>query len=91
MSWRAPFTLNITNKEPDVTYCVCMINMSNEIELLSVCNITENEFIYTLTNSVVCYENVIKITVTPVNEVGNGRPDTVKIHCMCYNYTQNII
>lgn len=79
--WKAPFTLNITNTEPDISYCVQMLNLSNGNVLTSVCSIVVTGFHYTLKSNDFCYKNHLRVTVTPVNEAGYGIADSVIIRC----------
>ena len=44
--WRAPFTLNLTNVEPDIVYCVDVYNITcggREL-LISDCDVTETSY-----------------------------------------------
>ena len=72
--WTAPFTLNIQFTNPDITYCVDIVN------LYSQCGINVTEFIYPLPPSSMCDEYYTFI-ITPVNAVGNGTNSHL-------NYTQ---
>ena len=81
ITWKAPFTLNITNTEPDVTYCINILNISNGHNVVSVCNSTATEFLYTHTSEVLCHTSILKITVTPINGAGQGISEVRDIQC----------
>ena len=70
-----PFTLDLPNMDPDITYCVDVVNSTSSATLHSQCGITETEFIYS-NIPFACYL-VLLFTVTPVNVVGNGTNQTV--------------
>ena len=79
ITWEAPFTLNITNTEPDITYCIHISHDNHDSE--SVHNITAAEFLYNVTHQSYCSDNGINITVIPFNAAGYGAPTAVKFHC----------
>ena len=68
LSWTAPFSLNITTENPDISgYCV---DVYSPDLIFSQCEISETAFNYTLPSDSDCY--TVTLTVTPVNVVGNG-------------------
>lgn len=69
-NWEAPFTLNVTNTEPDVTYCVDVYNNSNGLHIQSECDLTETSYYFSTNNPSPC--DSINVTVTPLNGAGNG-------------------
>ena len=77
LTWTAPFTLDITGVDPDITYCVGVVNSTSSSTLHSQCGITETEYEYThsIPLETVCHDYMV--TVTPVNVVGNGTPSTL--------------
>ena len=77
LTWTSPFTLDITNVNPDVTYCVGVVNSTSSLTLHSQCGITETVFNYTLPHDSVCH--MYMFTVTPVNVVGNGELETLTL------------
>lgn len=85
ITWNAPFTLNLTNTEPDITYCIQIFNNSNKFQLLQTCGHIVTEFIYQLQNNVslCCASDDCSITVTvaPINGAGNGSSAQVQIPC----------
>ena len=70
LTWEPPFTLDIDGVDPDITYCVDVINSTSSVTLHSECGITETEFSYPLPQDAVCHSYVL--TITPVNVVGRG-------------------
>ena len=70
LSWTAPFTLDIPNNDPDITYCVDIVNSTSSSVVLSECGITVTEFNFFIPIGGVC--DNYTFTVTPVNVVGNG-------------------
>ena len=73
LTWTAPFTLDIAGVDPDITYCVGVVN-STSSTLHSQCGITETEYEYPIPPDSACH--MYMFTVTPVNPVGNGQPST---------------
>ena len=46
LSWDPPFSLNLTNVDPDITYCLDVYNITcggREL-VISDCNVTENSY-----------------------------------------------
>ena len=70
LTWEPPFSLDIDGVDPDITYCVDVINSTSSVTLHSECGITETEFSYPLPEDAVCHSYVL--TITPVNVVGRG-------------------
>ena len=67
--WEAPFTLNLTNNmEPDITYCVDVMDSLNNT-LYSQCDINIASVTIPL-NADLCQAS--GYTITPVNPAGNG-------------------
>ena len=75
LTWEPPFTLNINGVDPDITYCVDVVDSTSSTTLRSECGITETEFTHPLLDAV-CYSSLL-LTVTPVNVVGRGAPSSV--------------
>ena len=70
VNWTAPFTLDISNMEDDISgYCIDIINFNTSSTLFSECGINTTEISLTLTLDV-CHTYMI--TVTPENVVGRG-------------------
>ena len=70
LTWTAPFTLDIPNVDPDITYCVDVVNSTSSSIVLSECGITVTGFNFSIPIGRVC--DNYTFTVTPVNVVGNG-------------------
>ena len=77
LNWGAPFTLNITRENPDITYCVDVdvINSQTSALLHPVCEIIGTEFTYLLLSRNWCHK--YNFTVTPCNVVGKGLSDSL--------------
>ncbi len=68
ISWNAPFSFVIPPvNEPDVTYCITIINSSDVVS--AMCGITDTHYLIQQDFDP-CVEH--NVTVTPVNRVGNG-------------------
>ncbi len=71
LTWTTPFSLDITNVVPDITYCVGVVNSTSSLVIHSQCGITDTQYNYTVSpNDIVC--DNYTFPVTPVNIVGNG-------------------
>ena len=70
LTWTAPFTLDIRGVDPDITYCVGVVNSTSSSTLHSQCGITETEYEYPIPPDSACHDHMV--TVTPVNPAGNG-------------------
>ena len=71
LTWEPPFTLDITNVDPDITgYCVDVINSTSSETVHSECRITDTEFCYPIPPDASCH--IYFFAITAVNEVGMG-------------------
>ena len=70
LNWTAPFSFDILDVDPDITYCVDVVNSSSSAVLYSQCGINVTMFMYPYPFHVGC--KVFLFNVTPVNIVGNG-------------------
>ena len=71
LTWTPPFTLDITNIDPDIEgYCVDVVSTTSSATLHSQCEIIVTEFTYPFPPRSWCDE--FSFVVTPVNVVGNG-------------------
>ena len=75
LTWTAPFTLDISNVDPDITYCVDVVNSASSSIVLSECGITVTRFNFSIPIGRVC--DNYTFTVTPVNGAGNGTAVTL--------------
>ena len=75
LTWKAPFTLDITGVDPDITYCVGVVNSTSSSSLHSQCGITETGYEYPIPPDSACHDHMV--TVTPVNPAGNGTSSTL--------------
>ena len=73
VNWTAPFTLDISNVEDDISgYCIDVVNITS---LFSQCGINATEINLSLSLDDVCH--MYRITVTPVNVVGQGERNSL--------------
>ena len=75
LTWTAPFTLDISKVDPDITYCVDVVNSTSSSTVLSECGIIETSFSFPIGR--VCDNLNYTFTVTPVNRAGNGTAVTL--------------
>ena len=74
--WDPPFSLNLTGVDPDITYCVDVLNRTSELMIHSECDIEETEFRYRTPSRIWC--DWLTFIVTPVNLAGNGTKDATR-------------
>ena len=84
--WEAPFTLNLTSVDPDITYCVDVMDFLNNILYYSQCGINTTNVAIPLDT-----ELCSVYTITPVNPAGNGIKDTYLFNGSVYIYIYYII
>ena len=77
LTWNPPFTLNITNIEPDIYYCINVYNITpNSLyPLKTLCDLTQPEFDFTVANPIPCDQ--FQFQVIPVNDAGNGTLNSI--------------
>ena len=71
LNWTAPFTLDIRGVDPDITYCVAVVNSTSSTPH-SQCGINVTEYEYPIPPDSTCHNYTFTFIVTPVNAVGNG-------------------
>ena len=75
--WEAPFSLNLTNADPDIVYCVEVYNITcGRSLLISECDVMETSY----TNDTLLPGYIYEYTVTPRSNVegaSNGASITV--------------
>ena len=80
LSWIAPFSLNLTNVEPDIIYCVEVYNITcGRSLLISNCNVSVMETSFISDYLQVGY--IYDYTVTPksnVEDALNGTSQTIR-------------
>ncbi len=69
LTWTPHFSINVN---PDITYCVDVVNSTSSLVLHSQCNITDTQYNYTVSPRSTCTCDTYTFTVTPVTVVGNG-------------------
>ena len=77
--WNAPFSLDLTNANPDIVYCVEVYNITCERRdlIISDCNVTEPSY---TSDDIAPDGYIYEYTVTPrsnVEEAKNGTSLTV--------------
>ena len=75
LTWESPFTLDISGVDPDITYCVDVINFTSSFTLHLQCDITITEFSYPIPQDALCHSFIL--TVSPINVVGRGISSSV--------------
>ena len=71
ITWEPPFSLNLTDVEPDIIYCieiVPVLNCNEEVSVIRDCNITTNYYDAESLNPGYTYN----ITITPRSNVDNA-------------------
>lgn len=79
VEWIPPNSMNITDRDPGISYCVNVLNHTDQL-IESKCGLIEPTFSYSLPES----DGNYTFVVTPVNPVGNGSSTTLR-------YPQDVI
>ena len=75
VTWTPPFTLDISDVEDDISgYCIDVVNINTSSSLFSQCGINATEIDFSLSLDA-CH--IYRITVSPVNVVGQGEGNTL--------------
>ena len=83
LQWDPVFSLNISNQEPDLLYCVAISAAecsTNELFSLHSAVVFESHYVYSIVPTNL---NSVVIRITPLNVVGSGgtsNPFNVTIH-----------
>ena len=82
ITWIPPFSLNLTNAEPDIAYCLKVYNITCGVRalLVNTCRLLEPQY----RNSVLHKADLFEITVTPRSNIEyahNGINQTIKGGC----------
>ena len=73
LSWTPPFTLDITNMDPDLYYIIEITSTADAENPSTIsCNNCSSEYKFTVNNSSPCES--FTFIVIPVNGAGNGTP-----------------
>ena len=87
ISWEPPFSLNLTNADPDIAYCVEVYNVTcgESDPVFMDCNVVDNNMV----NCLICELSYIyKVLVIPrsnVDQATNGTPLAVRGKILYYN------
>ena len=78
LTWQPPFSLDITNTDPDMTFCVEVYNVSEGEKIplhhLGQCSIIAPHYMLPTNNSVLGSVLEYQFIITAVNVVGRGAP-----------------
>ena len=85
ISWEAPWSLDVTDVDPDIWYSVLIQNVTDEnnptpISCTDCTNITETVYTFTPDHLSPCH--VYNFSVTPFNGAGQGEDNFIKIISM---------
>ena len=73
LSWDPPFSLDLTNIDPDIVYCVEVYNITcGRSLLISECDVMETSY----TNNTLHSRYIYEYTVTPRSDVDGARNET---------------
>ena len=79
ISWSAPFSLDVTDVDPDIWYSVLIYNVTDEtavsVPYPNCINITETFCVFTPDYPSPCHK--YNFTIIPQNGVGNGTADNI--------------
>ena len=85
LSWDAPFSLNLTNADPDIVYCVEVYNITcgRRDLIISDCNVTEPSY---TSDDIALDGYIYEYTITPRSNVegasnGTSQPVTGVLYC----------
>ncbi len=78
LTWTPPFSLDIPDIDPDITYCVGVVNLTFSLVIHSQCDIEDIHYNYTVSPRSTPCDNYT-FTVNPVNIVGNGTSASVTL------------
>ena len=88
ITWEPPFSLNLTDVEPDVVYCVDMYNVtahqSSDHIILSDCNVVEPQ--YTFTSSQPDPTDLFEFIITPRSNTEGATNGTQSESLKAYFY-----
>lgn len=89
VTWEAPFSLNLTNIEPDLTYNV-LVTLDGDEDILFHDSVNEATLLYIIPqHRDLCdshlYTIIFNVTVIPVNGAGHGVPNQIQVQCK-YSY-----
>ena len=80
--WNPPFSLDVSEMDPDIWYTVLISNVTDEYNLVNIIcvnchNITQQHYNFTTANPSPCHK--YSFEVVPLNGVGEGRRSESKI------------
>ena len=78
ITWEPPFSMNLTNAEPDIVYCVDIFNVTSnqrvENHLISDCSVLDTQYTYILNDP--DPTNAFEVKITPRSNVAGARNGT---------------
>ena len=76
IAWNSPFSLNLSNVEPDVIYCVDIFNITcgKFDHLISDCSVLDLN--YTFLSTIEDFRYIYAILLTPRSNIENARNGT---------------
>ena len=71
ITWKAPFSLNLTNIDPNIVYCVEVYNITCGVEYMAVsdCNVTEPSY----ADNRLHQGHIYRINITPRSNGENAQ------------------
>ena len=88
ITWEPPFSMNLTNAEPDIVYCVDIFNVTSnrqaENHLISDCSVLDTQYTYTQNYPDPTYAFEVKIT--PRSNVEGARNGTPSENVLAFFY-----
>ena len=75
LAWEAPFSLDLTGIDPDIAYCVEVVNITcgRRDLIVSNCNVTEPSY---TSDNIAPHGYIYEYTVTPRSNVEGARNGT---------------
>ena len=78
LTWKPPFSLNLTTAEPDIVYCVDIFNIVAEEQekehIMTNCSVFESCYYFTVDNP--DHRDIFQFTITPRSNVEGARNGT---------------
>ena len=75
ISWSAPFSLDVPNHDPDITYCFDVYDTYLSVPIIKKCNMSHTFFL--LSNGTRCTQ--YRVNIIAVNPAGNSISSSLTI------------